>query len=321
MRAGLVSTIIPVFNRPEMLAEAVRSVLEQSYKEVEIIIIDDGSTDETPAVAEQLKARHAQIRVEHIKNSGPGAARQAGVNIAHGEYIQYLDSDDLLMPEKFEKQVGALTKAPDASVCYCKTSIHITQENRTITAWKRTGEQIDSILPSMLAGRWWGTSTPLYRANVCHEAGAWTTLINEEDWEYDCRVGLVNNRLAYVPETLSLERQHASHRLSQGGSTDASKLSARAQAHQQVIAHAVKAGFDTQTLEFVTLLKASFLLSRQCGAAGLSAESKALFQRSFGLMKPAAKGLAQFYIYRAGTLFLGWRLMGKIALLTDRLRA
>src|SRR5437588_4041721 len=99
---SLVSTIIPVFNRPALLVEAVASVLAQSYRPIEIIIVDDGSTDATPEVADRLaKQRAGIVRVIHIANGGPGLAREAGRLAARGGYIQHLDSDDLLLPEKF----------------------------------------------------------------------------------------------------------------------------------------------------------------------------------------------------------------------------
>ena len=80
-------------------------MLAQRYRPIEIIIVDDGSTDETPQVVEELAASH-EVRSVHQGNAGPGAAREAGRQLACGAFIQYLDSDDLLLPTKFELQVG-----------------------------------------------------------------------------------------------------------------------------------------------------------------------------------------------------------------------
>src|SRR5262245_59990256 len=100
---GLVSTIIPVHNWSGLLREAITSVLAQSYRPVEIVLVNDGSTDETPAVMDAIAAAHsAEVRVVHQSNSGPGLAREAGRRTARGEFIQYLDSDDLLLPDKFQ---------------------------------------------------------------------------------------------------------------------------------------------------------------------------------------------------------------------------
>ena len=94
MIEGLVSTIIPVFNRAAMLREAVGSVLAQSWRPIEIVIVDDGSTDDTPRAAEALRAEHPDIiRVLHRRNQGPGAARQAGLESAAGEFVQFLKTE------------------------------------------------------------------------------------------------------------------------------------------------------------------------------------------------------------------------------------
>ena len=106
---NLVSTIIPVYNRSAMLREAVASVLAQSWRPIEIIIVDDGSSDDTVHVAEDMKSQHPEItHVLRQKNAGPGVARQTGLNVARGEFVQFLDSDDLLLPSKFELQISGL---------------------------------------------------------------------------------------------------------------------------------------------------------------------------------------------------------------------
>src|ERR1700730_16934030 len=94
VRPSLVSVIIPVYNRAAMLREAVDSVLAQTYRPIEIVIVDDGSTDDTAAVADEMASRHSGIiRVIHQRNAGVGHAREAGRQAAEGEFIQYLDSD------------------------------------------------------------------------------------------------------------------------------------------------------------------------------------------------------------------------------------
>src|SRR5436305_2913060 len=103
MSADLVSTVIPVYNRPDLLREAVACVVAQTHRPIEILVVDDGSTDETPAVAGQLAASYRDIlRVIRKPNGGPGAAREAGRVAARGEFLQYLDSDDWIHPRKFE---------------------------------------------------------------------------------------------------------------------------------------------------------------------------------------------------------------------------
>src|SRR6266566_2626754 len=103
--SGLVSAVIPVHNRAGMLREACASVIAQTYRPLEIIIVDDGSTDDTADTAADLAQTNPQeIRVIHQSKTGAGLAREAGRRNARGEFIQYLDSDDLLLPRKFELQ-------------------------------------------------------------------------------------------------------------------------------------------------------------------------------------------------------------------------
>ena len=119
MQENLVSTIIPVFNRPMMLREAVDSVLKQTHPFIEVIIADDGSTDETPSVAKELTEAHPDVVVyTRHENAGPGPARELGRRIARGEFIQYLDSDDRLLPNKFTDQIAILRQHPDCDIAY-----------------------------------------------------------------------------------------------------------------------------------------------------------------------------------------------------------
>jgi glycosyltransferase involved in cell wall biosynthesis len=314
---GLVSTIIPVFNRPVLLGEAVDSVLRQAYRPIEVIVIDDGSTDTTGAVADALALDHPdEIRVVHQPNGGPGVAREAGRRIARGEYIQYLDSDDVLLPGKFELQVSGLRAHPDCGVSYGKTRCVAAGDR----SWKRTGEKIEMMFPSFLQSRWWHTSTPLYVRRVVDDAGPWAALWQEEDWEYDCRVASQGIRLHYCGEFVSEQRAHASARLSHDGVSSVSKLRDRATAHRLIFGHARRAGIGPDVREMQHFARELFLLARQCGAGGLPQEAEALF----GLARAAAgsargNGL-DFRCYHSLARLLGWEWAGRIACFTDRLR-
>jgi len=321
MIEGLVSTIIPVYNRAAMLREAVESVLAQTYRPIEIIIVDDGSTDDTGYASDALCATYSQeILVIHKSNGGPGLAREAGRQAARGEFIQYLDSDDLLLPEKFEKQVSCLRNRPECGVAYGKTHFLSPQSTSKNTPWKRTGERIAGMFPSFLESRWWGTSTPLYRRRVTDAAGAWTALSTEEDWEYDCRIASQNVALCYVDHFVSTEREHDQPRLSTGGSKDPGKLKDRAQAHALILRHAQNAGITEQSREMQLFARAIFLLSRQCGAAGLAEESKTLFD----LARKASGEIRgqgwDFKLYRFFASIAGWSRLGRIACYSDFLR-
>lgn len=281
--AGLVSTIIPVYNRPEMILECVESVLNQTYRPIEIIIVDDGSSDNTPAVLKQLAEQHSEIQVLHQSNAGPGAARECGRLVAQGEYIQYLDSDDLLLPKKFERQVRCFKEGLNVDVVYGKTERRDYSSskplNSDLVAWKQTGEKHLTMFPAFLRHRWWGTSTPLYSRMVSDKAGHWLTIINEEDWEYDARIASFGGKLAYVDDFISIQQAHDQH-LSSSGSTNQTKLRHRCIAREQIYFHAKNytqlksAPSSISTDDWLFFSQSVFLLARHCALAGLASESR-----------------------------------------------
>jgi len=117
-----ISVIIPAYNSAKSLCEAVDSVLAQTYPVHEIIVVDDGSTDNTKEIVTRY-ARRTTRDVQYIyqANKGPAAARNAGLRVAKGDYIAFLDSDDLWLPEKIEKEM-ALFKGSNYGMVYCDMS-------------------------------------------------------------------------------------------------------------------------------------------------------------------------------------------------------
>lgn len=107
---GLVSVIVPTYNRATRLPRAVESCLTQTHALVEVIVVDDGSSDDTPDVLLALERRWGPERFRGVRQSHQGAcvARNRGLDLARGEFVQFLDSDDLLLPDKFSKQIAAL---------------------------------------------------------------------------------------------------------------------------------------------------------------------------------------------------------------------
>jgi hypothetical protein len=304
----LVTTIIPVFNRPALLIEAVGSVLAQTHRPIEIIIVDDGSTDETPSVADRLSEQHnGTVRVIHIANGGPGQAREAGRLVARGDYIQHLDSDDLLLPHKFEMQVAALEALPDCGAVYGWTRFRHYDGRIEPLPWKRSGEHVETMFPSMLTMRWWDTPTPLYRASLIAAAGPWTTLRIEEDWEYDCRLAAGGVRLAYCADWVCEVREHAPVEATQPTMRD------RARAHVLVLAHARRAGLDPASPEMRQFARELFHIARQCGAAGLADESRELV----ALARKVAPA-ADLLIYQTLARIMGWSRLARAAEWIDR---
>ncbi|HUP61192.1 MAG TPA: glycosyltransferase family A protein [Thermoanaerobaculia bacterium] len=317
MEPGLVTTILPVYNRAAMLREAVASVIAQTYRPVEIVIVDDGSTDDTPRVADELGRLHPEARVVHQPNGGPGVARESGRALARGEFIQHLDSDDVLLPRKLELQVAALRAHPECGAAYGITRWRRRDGTLDPHAWGRTGERIDTMFPAMLQSRWWTTHTPLYRAALLDAAGPWLPLRIEEDWEYDARVASRNVRLCFVDEEVAEVRSHEEPALS--GRVTQDSLRDRARAHEAILGHARRAGIAENAPEMRHFSRELFLLARQCGAAGLARES----ERLFSLARDASgqeRDRLQFRLYAALARTAGWSTAGKLATMSDRLR-
>ena len=112
---GLVSVIIPTYNRARFITEVLKSVAQQSYRPIEIIVVDDGSEDETARVVKQWSQTHASdssftIRFFQQQNQGPGAARNHGLVKSSGEFIQFVDSDDVIHPEKLSIHVQRMKR-------------------------------------------------------------------------------------------------------------------------------------------------------------------------------------------------------------------
>ena len=321
MIEGLVSTIIPVYNRPQLLREAVGSVLAQTYRPIEIIVVDDGSTDETPKVIRELEEKYPEyLRAIRTDNAGPGCARETGRVVARGEYIQYLDSDDLLLAGKFERQVEGLSTHSECKVSYGMTRFRYADGSVEPTPWKRSGERINEMFPSFLKSRWWSTSNPLYCASVCDMAGPWLSLSAEEDWEYDCRVASIGAPLYYVEEYICEMRDHSAHRLSRDRSRISKHYKDRLEAHNQIYRHAVAAGITERFPEMQHFSRECFLLARQSGAAGQISESEAFFElarTASGVFRGRA---LDFRIYRIAAAVLGWKVIGILSAYLDKVR-
>lgn len=114
----LVSVIVTAYNIEEYLPRCMESLVRQTYEPLEIILVDDGSADKTAEICDDYEQRYENVRVIHQKNSGPSAARNAGVRIAGGEFIGYVDGDDWVEPDMYEKMRKACVTA-DAQIAVC----------------------------------------------------------------------------------------------------------------------------------------------------------------------------------------------------------
>ena len=115
-----VSVIIPVFNCQDYIAEAIHSIANQTVRDVEIVVVDDGSTDSTLEVARREAAQDPRVIVITQSNTGmPGAARNTGIRACRGEFIAFLDADDIYEPDKIEQELAAFRDFPEVDVVFC----------------------------------------------------------------------------------------------------------------------------------------------------------------------------------------------------------
>lgn len=118
MDSSLISLIVPVYQVEDYLEDCIKSLLDQTYKNIEILFIDDGSLDGCGRICDAYADRDARIRVVHQKNQGPSEARNTGIRLAEGEYIAFVDSDDLVSPVYIEKLYALLCQHhADIAVC------------------------------------------------------------------------------------------------------------------------------------------------------------------------------------------------------------
>ena len=315
---GLVSAIIPVYNRGAMLRAAVASVLAQTWRPVEIIIVDDGSTDDTAQVISELRGRHPEItQVLHQSNAGPGPARQRGLEASSGEFIQFLDSDDLLLPHKFETQVQGLAGDPEAGISYGKTYARVNGVRQPDPS-QLSGERHREIFPALLTGRLWETSTPLYRREALAAIGPWSARRQLEDWEFDCRAGAAGIKLHYCDEYLAEYFNHDEARLCHLWMTDASAMRDRISAYVEVLHHAQRAGVARDAPEMQKFARSLFWMARNAGSYGLPQEARQLFELA---RAQALRPGMDYQVFGLASQVFGWQRASKMAEALERFRS
>lgn len=113
-----ISVIVPVYNAEQYLAACVDSLLAQTYADFEVLLVDDGSADSSPAICDRYAAADDRVRVIHQKNAGVGAARNAGLDVARGAYLAFVDADDTVLPDYLETLYRDITEQ-DVDIVYC----------------------------------------------------------------------------------------------------------------------------------------------------------------------------------------------------------
>jgi glycosyltransferase involved in cell wall biosynthesis len=207
-KPGLVSVIIPVHNRFDLANQAVESVFAQTYRPIEIIIVDDFSESAYSPLQPDVNKDGITLQVIRLKeNKGPGFAREAGRSNVSGSYLCYLDSDDLWHPSKIEKQYHEMILKPDSGMCYCLTAdfseLPITGNEKILSD---INHAYDTFLPIILVDRPWSTSACMWTRKAIDLIGPWIFAWTFEDVEYDCRAGCQDIKITHIPEVLVYKR-------------------------------------------------------------------------------------------------------------------
>ncbi|MER7009355.1 glycosyltransferase family A protein [Dactylosporangium sp. NPDC000555] len=217
----LVSVVVPCYNGAEYVRHAVRSALDQTYSNIEVLIIDDGSTDDSRSILETTFGDRTTIVT--TPNGGPSAARNVGLKMANGEYVQFLDADNVLTPGKIARSVEAFAAEPDTDIVF--SAIHEPRDydftDATAFAEQELAQTVERMLErayelvfpgtGMLALE---TSQPLFRRDTLLRHGGWDeTLTVVEDTELVCRLAMHGAQIRHIPMVGVIYRNHPGDRV------------------------------------------------------------------------------------------------------------
>jgi glycosyltransferase involved in cell wall biosynthesis len=203
----LVSVVVPTYNRAHLVCEAIGSALAQTYRNVEVLVVDDGSTDGTRQALERRFGADPRMRVVAQEHGGPGPARNLGIRSTRGSLIAFLDSDDLWLPEKLARQVAQLRARPRAALSFCDARLEDAGSDGE-TRFRTKGFRGDTSLAEMVAINFaMCTSTTLVRRSVLDDLGAYDeSLPCAQDWDLWIRV-LARYPVVALDEVLAVIRR------------------------------------------------------------------------------------------------------------------
>lgn len=279
----LISIVIPVYNREQFILECLESVTKQNYRPLEIIIVDDGSTDKSLEIINDFieSTIENDLRIKIIKqiNSGAPTARNAGLKIANGEFIQFLDSDDLLLPDKLSSQVSAFK--PETNIVYSKAQFFIdSPKNIKDKYWGRklTGEDKDYFeFP-------WQTMCALYRRSyLIDNLMFWNEDLKiHQDWDFSIRHVIATDKIVFLDEVNSLYRSHDTDRI--GLSLTPDKLGSIEQTLFNAFKQLEVKGVVTKRLRYLYFKRLGFCFYKY-GIASLKNEKRAVWRRMYYVRK------------------------------------
>jgi glycosyltransferase involved in cell wall biosynthesis len=212
----LISVILPVYNCPQHIQEAVESVFSQTYDNFELILIDDGSTDDTPLILRQFTDQRVQLITQ--QNQGLAAALNQGIRLSHGRYIARQDADDIALPERFSKQVAFMESHPNCALV--GTWAEIWEGNVRTTRMHRHPADNTALHFELILNNPFVHSSVMVRKSALERVGVYSTDTARqppEDYELWSRIAR-EYEVANIPEMLQIYREVANS-LSRKGTT------------------------------------------------------------------------------------------------------
>ncbi len=210
----LISIIIPNYNRGDIVAETVQNMLDQDYSNKEVIVVDDGSTDNS---IEVLKVFGNQITVLRQKNQGPGAARNLGLSVANGKYIQFMDSDDIASKNKLSCQVSILEKEKSDGAYSPWGKFEIRGKEITLIGPILQSDKLTTTRMKTALLNGWSIVLQmfLFKRSVLDRVGPLRTDINYlEDMDYFIRILMHGASFSFSDEALTIYRNNSENKLS-----------------------------------------------------------------------------------------------------------
>ena len=198
----LVSILIPAYNAEEFIADAIRSAIGQTWQRKEIIVVDDGSRDRTAEMARRFASK--EVVFISKENQGAAATRNHAFQLSQGEYIQWLDADDLLAPDKIERQLAALREGDGKRILLSSSWGHFRYQTKRArfvpTSLWQDLTPVEWLVRKMGENQHMQTATWLTSRELAEAAGSWDTrLLFDDDGEYFCRVLLASEGTRFVP--------------------------------------------------------------------------------------------------------------------------
>lgn len=204
-----VSVVIPTYNRVALLRETLKSVVSQTVMPAEVVVVDDGSTDNTPMVVREFEGAGPKIVfVARPHSNRRGPLRNAGVAASSSPFVAFLDSDDLWKPERLEVQLEEWSRSPEAGFAFCN-AVLFNEEGVTSSPWlPSTPRWNANVLGDMLEEPLTGGSTLMVKREALEQVGGFRDLRTNEDYDLPLRLA-ARFTASYAPEPLVLIREHA----------------------------------------------------------------------------------------------------------------